>query len=326
MTKILGYLRAGRFLFAFSVTCVVLLAAWTHSRSALAAEPPEYTDPPPIPAAASTKTGLLLEPPLDLDWLTREKFIEMSSTIGRDKIGKKWTSPVAKLPVNARNGVKGLTKDGLTKDEVKAYMTLAKSLFERGESVPISDVGLISTQEDVIRKPMLNHVAAFANSDAQVYLLVQRTSTDKGWSYFSIVRDLNLDPPVDYFGHIQKEGVKFEATSCFKCHASGPLAIHPTREDLVLDAKLAAAFNQHIAELPRSRIYFPDPAQPTDYGKPLALKFCARCHSEDGKRAPLFKVQSHPIRVLVDFGYMPPNRRLRPEETAELKAWLDKKQ
>jgi hypothetical protein len=29
--------------------------------------------------------------------------------------------------------------------------------------------------------------------------------------------------------------------------------------------------------------------------------------------------------VLVDFGYMPPNRRLNPEEIAELKAWLAKK-
>jgi hypothetical protein len=27
---------------------------------------------------------------------------------------------------------------------------------------------------------------------------------------------------------------------------------------------------------------------------------------------------------LVDFGYMPPNRRLKPEEVAELKAWLEK--
>jgi len=38
---------------------------------------------------------------------------------------------------------------------------------------------------------------------------------------------------------------------------------------------------------------------------------------------PLFKVHSHPIRILVDFGYMPPKRRLTPEEIAELKAWLD---
>ena len=39
----------------------------------------------------------------------------------------------------------------------------------------------------------------------------------------------------------------------------------------------------------------------------------------------LHQVHSHPIRVLVDFGYMPPNRRLKPEEIAELKAWLEHK-
>jgi len=55
------------------------------------------------------------------------------------------------------------------------------------------------------------------------------------------------------------------------------------------------------------------------------LKFYARCHSEDGDRDRLYQVQSHPIRVMVDFGYMPPNRRLKPEEVAELKAWLEQK-
>jgi hypothetical protein len=29
--------------------------------------------------------------------------------------------------------------------------------------------------------------------------------------------------------------------------------------------------------------------------------------------------------VLVDFGYMPPNRRLKPDEIAELKEWLEQK-
>jgi hypothetical protein len=320
MTRIPGHIATGRVLLAFSLAAVILFSGWADFRSALVAESPKATDPPPIAPAASTGTGLLLQPPLDLASLTRGQFIEMSSTVGRDKIGKQWTSPVVSLPAHARSGVQGLTHD-----EVKAYMVEVKRLFDQGKAIPVSDVGLISTQEDVIRRPMLNHVAAFANSVANVYLLVQRTSTDKGWSYFSIVQDLSLDPPLDYFGEIKKQEVKFEATSCFKCHLSGPLAIHPVREDLVFDARLAAAFNQHVVEQPRSRIYFPDQGKPRDYGKPFALKFCARCHSEKGDRGPLFRAQSHPIRILVDFGYMPPNRRLRPEEVAELKAWLEKK-
>jgi mono/diheme cytochrome c family protein len=54
-------------------------------------------------------------------------------------------------------------------------------------------------------------------------------------------------------------------------------------------------------------------------------KACARCHSDDGDRGPLYRENSHPIRVMVDFGYMPPNRRLRPEEAAELEKWLEGK-
>ena len=221
-------------------------------------------EPAPIAPAKSTDTGLLLEPPLDLSWYTRENFVEMVSTVGKEKIGKEWTSPVVQLPAHPRKGVHGLTKD-----EVKSYMRQVKRLFEDGKSIPVSDVGLISTQEDVIRKPMLNHIAAFENATVRVYLLVQKTSTDKGWSYFSIVQDMTLDPPLDYFSHIKPNEVKFEGTSCYKCHSSGPLAIHPAREDLVLDAKLAAALSEYIAEQPRSEFFFPKDSPKPKTGQAL---------------------------------------------------------
>ena len=92
-----------------------------------------------------------------------------------------------------------------------------------------------------------------------------------------------------------------------------------------VDAPLAAAIGRHIAEQPRSQFVFPQDSPKPPTGAPLTLKFCARCHSEDGDRDRLYQVQSHPIRVMVDFGYMPPNRRLKPEEIAELKAWLEHK-
>ena len=271
---------------------------------------------PPIP----TGTGLLLQPPLDLAAFTREEFDRLSSSVGPEKIHKKWTSPVTTLPPHPRKEVHGLTEP-----EVKSYMLEVVRLFETGGSVPVSDAGLISTQEDVIRRPMLNHIAAFSNAVTRVYLLVQKTSTDKGWSYFSIVQDLTIEPVADYFAQVTAPEVKFESLSCSKCHSSGPLAIHPTRADLVNDPELAAAISKHIAEQPRSRMRWPETEKQPDYGKPMTLKFCSRCHSDDGDRGPLFKAQSHPIRVLVDFGYMPPNRALKPEEIAELKAWLDQK-
>lgn len=277
-------------------------------------------EPRPIAPAVSNHTGLLLEPPLDLSGFSRETFLEMSATVGREKIGKSWSKPVMALPEHERQDVHGLTED-----EIKSYMRLVKRMFDEGNSIPVSDVGLISTQEDVIRQPMLNHIAAFSNHVARVYLLVQKTASDQRWSYFSIVQDMTLDPPIDYFGHIKTEDVRLEATSCYKCHTSGPLAIHPAREDLVLDARLAAALSKYIAEQPRSKMHFPahDPAG--EYGEPMALEFCASCHAQDGERGPLYRQNSHPIRVMVDFGYMPPDRRLTAEEIAELANWLNTK-
>jgi hypothetical protein len=299
---------------------IVLLVTQTAISAVVHAGDAPRKAPKVIAPAVSTGTGLLLEPALTLPDFTRERFVAAMNTVGPEKIHRPWTSAVVALPPHPRDGAKGLTHD-----EVKAYMVEVKRLFETANAMPVSDVGLISTQEDVVRKPMLNHVAAFANETVRAYLLVQRTPSDPKWSYFSIVQDLTLDPVLDYFAELKPDGPKFEGTSCYKCHSSGPLAIHPAREDLVLDAPLAAAVSAHIAEQPRSIFYFPvdSPKPPT--GEKLTLKFCARCHEDDGDRAPLFQLQSHAIRVLVDFGYMPPKRRLKPEELAQLKAWLEHK-
>ncbi|MEO6033939.1 MAG: cytochrome c [Verrucomicrobiota bacterium] len=297
-----------------------LLALAASVRAADTAEPGADKELKLIAPAVSTGTGLLLESALTLPEFTREKFAEAMATVGAEKIHKQWTSPVVTLAPHPRADAKGLTHD-----EVKAYMMEAKRLFTEGKAVPVSDVGLISTQEDVIRRPMLNHVSAFSNSAVRVYLLVQKTSKDDGWGYYSIVQDLTASPITDYFAELQKTGPHFEGTSCYKCHSSGPLAIHPAREDLVLDARLLAAVDAHIADQPRSQFYFPENSPKPRTGELLTLKFCARCHSEDGDRGPLYQLQSHTIRVMVDFGYMPPKRHLKPGEIAELKAWLEHK-
>jgi hypothetical protein len=274
--------------------------------------------PPLIKPAESTATGLLKQPPLDLSRFSTEEFTKLSSSVGSQRIHKKWTSAVVSLPPHPRPNVHGLTDK-----EISGYMEEVRQLFDEGKANPISDTGLISTQEDVIRRPMLNHICAFSNDVARVYLLVQKTSTDDGWGYFSIVEDLTTDPPLDYFADLNGEKIRFEGHNCYKCHSSGPLAIHPARADLCSDPLLAAAISQHIAQQPLGKFHFPKGEIPPDYGEALPLRFCAKCHSEDGTRLPLFGTHSHPIRILVDFGYMPPKRRLTPSEIAELKEWLD---
>jgi hypothetical protein len=294
----------------------LLLAAFLNGPPSIAAEAePAPLIKPPVP----TNTGLLLEPPLDLSHFTTTQFTALSSSIGANRIHKKWTSPVLSLPPHPRPDV-----EGLTEPEVKQYMAEARRLFNAGEANPISDAGLISTQEDVIRKPMLNHIAAFSNDVARVYLLVQKQSNETNWGYFSIVQDLTIEPALDYFADVTRE-IKFQGKSCYKCHSSGPLAIHPAREDLVSDPQLAAALTKHIAKQPLSKFYFPPNEKRLDYGQPLALEFCAKCHDTEGPRQPLYKVHSHPIRVLVDFGYMPPKHPLTSTQIAELKTWLDQK-
>jgi hypothetical protein len=273
-----------------------------------------------IKPAKSSHTGLPLLPDLDLSQFSTAEFIRLSSSIGTNRIRKTWTSPVMKLPAHSRTNVHGMTLE-----EVKEYMTRARRLFDEGMAIPMSDVGLVSTQEDVVRRPMLNHIAAFSNAVARVYLLVQKTSTDQHWSYFSIVQDLTVEPPLDYFADMNGTEIKFEGKECYKCHSSGPLAIHPAREDLVMDASLAAAIGRHIAKGPLSNFYWPTNETRPDYGKPMTLEFCTKCHDTDGIRQPLYRVHSHPIRIYVDYGYMPPKNGLTEAQVAELKAWLDQK-
>src|SRR5690606_2455360 len=83
---------------------------------------------------------------------------------------------------------------------------------------------------------------------------------------------------------------------------------------------------EYIADQPRSEFYFPPNSPMPKQGKVLTLDACAACHSEDGWRGPLYQVHSHSIRVLVDFGHMPPDERLSAGEIAVLKAWLDAKE
>lgn len=177
---------------------------------------------PTLAPVESIRSGLLLEPPIDLSEFSHKTFVKYSADVGANKIGKAWTTAVTALPPHKRAGAVGLTED-----EVKEYMLHVSNLFDRGEAVPVSDVGLISSQEDVVRQPMFNHIAAFSNESVSVYLLAQSYIGHKGWSRFSILQDRTAKPPVDFYAEIKGQDIQFEGASCCKCHSSGALAIHP---------------------------------------------------------------------------------------------------
>ena len=91
------------------------------------------------------------------------------------------------------------------------------------------------------------------------------------------------------------------------------------------DPALAAAISKHIAKQPLSNMFWPTNEPKPDFGKPMALDYCTKCHDTDGIRQPLYRNHSHVMRVLIDFGYMPPKHRLTTNEIAEFKAWLEQK-
>lgn len=190
-------------------------------------------------------------------------------------------------------------------------MLEARRLFDAGEAIPVSDVGSVSTEDGPVRRPTFNHVSVFANDVATVYLLVQRESGDRHWHSFSIVQDKTTDPPSDHYGRIEGTRIIAKGGRCYRCHSSGPLAIHPARPDLVSDPRLAEAINDHIKSQPRSRFVFTAGDPEFHLGRPIALAACVECHGPDGERGPLHAFHEHPIRVLVSNGFMPPDRRRR---------------
>jgi hypothetical protein len=63
------------------------------------------------------------------------------------------------------------------------------------------------------RRPPNASMIGSLPSGCNTYLLVQKTSTDEGWAYFSIVQDMTVDPPLDYYAQVFDDGVRFEGTS-----------------------------------------------------------------------------------------------------------------
>src|SRR5262249_4989510 len=89
---------------------------------------------PLIKPAVTGNTGITLLPDLDLSKFSTAEFMELSSSVGEEKLHKKWTSPVVTLPPHPRADVRGLTHK-----EVKDYMLGVRNLFNEGKAVPMSD-------------------------------------------------------------------------------------------------------------------------------------------------------------------------------------------
>ncbi len=267
------------------------------------------------------KHRIALKPALTSARVHAEKFEWETATVGAEKIHKPWKSPVVALLPHPRADARGLTPD-----EAKDLHGAGEADVQRGEAVPVSDVGLISTQEDVIRRPDAQpHAAVLQCGGPGLFLLVQRTVTDKDWALLLHRAGSDRRAALDYFAEVKPSGPKFEGTSCQGVMLSGPLAIHLGAQGSgTRRAQLAAAVSQHIAEQPRSVFAFPEDSPKPPTGELLRLKFCARCHSEDGDRAYALSgaVTPDPCDGGLRLHGAPATVVWTPEEIEQLKARL----
>lgn len=141
------------------------------------------------------------------------------------------------------------------------------------------------------------------------------------WDRLAIVVDKTKNPHVSKFyqfaqgplemGHAH-ESVPFRAP-CMSCHVSGPRGIRPQNAHLLLKIKIAM-LNMRIKTYGQS---ISEPGQTTLAGapfkrehhalkKPLALKSCISCHSDNAIRGPLTMDNIDTARFLVDIKQMPP--------------------
>lgn len=256
---------------------------------------------------------------LDLSGFSRADFELALATVGTNKLKPLAKDVIRSLPLGHKP-----REGGIPEAFLASYMQTARRLFETGEAVPVADVSLDSSLDAGVRQPMLNYVSMFSNSSVNVFLLVQKPLSQHEWKYYSIVEDKSVSPSVAYYGDVLPDRIDFKGAECFACHASGPRVIRPFREDLISDVVQANVINEYIMGHDSPMMNFPSGELRVEYGAPLTLKRCAKCHSESGERSPLYRVHAPSIRALVDHGYMPPKGTLSTEEAVELLKWITK--
>ncbi len=183
---------------------------------------------------------------------------------------------------------------------------------------------LVSLQSSIhAKQPMLNSIVLFSGTTADLWILRQRQMLYDGtdaWHTYGIVVDHSTESSTASYFEVFPTGLLFSGEKCFECHASGPRALRPLRDDLILNRAVADDFNRRIEGYGAVATYFPDRDRASDHGSALTLGFCASCHGIE--RGLLYRRQAESIRSLVAVGAMPREGRLTSEQLAELDAWL----
>lgn len=174
----------------------------------------------------------------------------------------------------------------------------------------------------VLGEPQIHSVHGFRNERFDVWFLLSKTFSGT-WEQWALVQDKRVEPNLASFFHYQEgRPVLSNAESdCYRCHANGPRALFPARQDLVSGAEYVAEVNDYCASLVGVETDFNGPRP--EFGAELAVAGCTACHATGADRGPLHRVQSHAIRAAIARGRMPPDGPLSREAAIALERWLE---
>jgi hypothetical protein len=174
----------------------------------------------------------------------------------------------------------------------------------------------------VLGEPQIHSVHGFRNDSFDVWFLL--TKTFKGsWDQWALVQDKRSEPQLASFFHYEhgKPVISNAAGDCYRCHANGPRALDPARQDLLSGREYIDEVNDYCRSLVGIETDFNGPRP--GFGTELAVAECTICHATGADRGPLHRVQAHAIRAAVARGRMPPDGPLSREAAIELERWLE---
>lgn len=174
----------------------------------------------------------------------------------------------------------------------------------------------------VLGEPQIHSVHGFRNDSFDVWFLLTKTFTGS-WDQWALVQDKRSEPHLASFFHYEqgKPVISNAAGDCYRCHANGPRALDPARQDLLSGREYLDEVNDYCRSLVGIETDFNGPRP--DFGPELAVAACTNCHATGADRGPLHRIQAHAIRAAVARGRMPLDGPLSREAAIELERWLE---
>src|SRR5260221_1757919 len=89
-----------------------------------------------------------------------------------------------------------------------------------------------------LAEPTLHSVQEFTNRVIDIWVLREKTYTEKAWRTYALAQDKTVEPNVARYYQLRFDDsgmlvVRTRGATCYDCHASGPLAMRVIRADLI---------------------------------------------------------------------------------------------